>query len=114
MHELSIAMSLLDALEEESQKRGAKVIAAHIRLGPLSGVVKEALVSVFEMARESTTVPDCKLVIQDVPIIAFCPACNGERPVRSIQEICCQTCGTPTPEIISGNELELTAVEIES
>ena len=113
MHELSIAMSLLDALEEESQRRAAHVIAAHVRLGPLSGVVKEALLSAFEMARESTPLADCQLIIEDIPIVAFCPQCNAERPVISIQEIRCQTCGTPTPKIVSGNEMELKAMEIE-
>jgi hydrogenase nickel incorporation protein HypA/HybF len=113
MHELSIAMSLLDALEEEAERRQARVIAAHVRLGPLSGVVKEALLSAFEMARESTLLADCRLVIEDVPIVVFCPHCNANRPVRSMQEICCQICGTPTPKIISGNEMELKAMEIE-
>jgi hydrogenase nickel incorporation protein HypA/HybF len=113
MHELSIAMSLLDALEEESQQRGVRAIAAHIRLGPLSGVVKEALISAFEMARESTPLADCQLIIEDVPVVAFCPRCNAERLVISIQEIRCQSCGTPMPKIISGNEMELKAMEIE-
>jgi hydrogenase nickel incorporation protein HypA/HybF len=113
MHELSIAMSLLDALEEEADRRQARVIAAHVRLGPLSGVVKEALLSAFEMARESTPLADCRLIIEDVPIVVFCPHCNADRPVRSIQEICCEVCGTPTPKIISGNEMDFKAMEIE-
>ena len=46
MHELSIAMGILELTEEESEKRGGvHVDAIHVRLGPLSGVVKEALLS---------------------------------------------------------------------
>ena len=50
MHELSIAMALVDMAAEEAEKRGARVVAAHVRLGILSGVVKEALVSAYQMA----------------------------------------------------------------
>jgi hydrogenase nickel incorporation protein HypA/HybF len=114
MHELSIAMSLLDALEEEAERRNARVIAAHVRLGPLSGVVKEALVSAFEMARQSTLMANCQLVIEDVPIVVFCPMCDAERPPVSMQEMRCSFCGTPTPRVITGSEMELKALEIES
>ena len=48
MHELSIALSLLDQVAEEAERRGGvQVHAIHLRLGPLSGVVKEALLSAY-------------------------------------------------------------------
>ncbi|MFI5070488.1 MAG: hydrogenase/urease maturation nickel metallochaperone HypA, partial [Terriglobales bacterium] len=43
MHELSIAMSIVELAEEEAQQRNAQVTAVHLKLGALSGVVKEAL-----------------------------------------------------------------------
>ncbi len=113
MHELSIALSLLDLIGEEAERRSCRVMAAHVKLGPLSGVVKEALISAFDLARESTPFADCRLVIKDVPVIAHCPNCDVDGPVESIQLLCCNLCGTPTPEIISGREMELTAMEIE-
>ena len=52
MHELSIAMSIVEMAEEESERRGGGHIqAVHLRLGLLSGVVKEALLSSYEMDR---------------------------------------------------------------
>ena len=42
MHELSIALSLLDLVAEEAGRRGVRVAAVHLRLGPLSGVVRDA------------------------------------------------------------------------
>ena len=55
MHELSIAMSLLDMIEEQVDIRGGvRVFAVHLKLGPLSGVVKEALQSAYELACEGT------------------------------------------------------------
>ncbi len=55
MHELSIAMSIVDLAQEESERRGGvQIKAVHLRLGPLSGVVKDALLSSYEMACEDT------------------------------------------------------------
>ena len=57
MHELSIAMSIVEMAEEEAEQRGGvQVSAVHLKLGALSGVVKEALLSSYEMACEGTVV----------------------------------------------------------
>jgi hydrogenase nickel incorporation protein HypA/HybF len=114
MHELSIAMSLLDLAEEELNRRGGcAVVALHVRLGPLSGVMKEALRSAFELAREATTLKAAELVIEDVPLIAYCEECDAEQAVPSFVDIRCPVCGAPTPRIVHGRELELAALEVE-
>jgi hydrogenase nickel incorporation protein HypA/HybF len=115
MHELSIALSILDlAAEEAGRQGGGRVAAVHLRLGPLSGVVKEALRSAYELAREGTALEQADLVVEDVPLVTYCPACAAEREPPSLQELCCPDCGTPTPKIVRGRELEVSALEIES
>lgn len=114
MHELSIALSILDIASEESERRdGASVSAIHIKLGLFSGVVKEALLSAFELARECSPFGDCRLVIDDVPVMIYCEQCRSEQPVESIQMMCCLECGTPSSNIVSGREMEITAMEIQ-
>ncbi len=113
MHELSIALSLLDLVEEEAGRRGVRVTAVHLRLGPLSGVVRDALVSAFELAREGTPQEQANLVIEEVPVVVSCPRCAAPKMLESAWELCCPTCGTPTPEILSGRELDLVALENE-
>lgn len=113
MHELSIAMSLLDVASEEAQRQGGgRVLAIHLKLGPLSGVVKEALLSAFELAREGSEFDECRLVIQEVPVVIDCPTCQAQHPAQSVQEICCSVCGTPSMQLVSGRELEMVAMEI--
>ena len=113
MHELSIALSILDVAEEEIERHGGvQVEAIHLRLGLLAGVVKEALVSAFELAREETPFRSSLLVIEDVPIVVFCSSCDAERPVRSMQDLCCAECDTPASQVIHGRELELAALEL--
>lgn len=113
MHELSIAMSIVEMAEEEAASRGsARVHAVHLRLGPLSGVVKEALLSSFEMACAASPLEGSQLLIEEVPVMVFCPACRNSKQVASIQWMCCPECGAPTPEVLQGRELEITALEL--
>jgi hydrogenase nickel incorporation protein HypA/HybF len=113
MHELSIAMSIVEMAQEEGDQRGAQVTAIHLKLGALSGVVKEALLSAFEMACDDTPLSGSRLIIDEVPVVVFCPTCQAQRPLSSVQLFCCAECGTPTSEVVQGKELEVVALEIE-
>jgi hydrogenase nickel incorporation protein HypA/HybF len=112
MHELSIAISIVDLAAEEAAARGhAQVLAVHLRLGALSGVVKEALLSCYEMACASTPLEGSQLLIEEVPVEVFCPECQKRCPIASLP-LSCPDCGTPCSEVIRGKELELVALEI--
>jgi hydrogenase nickel incorporation protein HypA/HybF len=113
MHELSIALSVVEMAEEEAERRGVRVEAVHVRLGLLSGVVKEALLSAYEIAREGGPLAEASLVIEEVAVLAHCPACQAARAVRSVQQLCCAVCGSPTSEVIQGRELEVVALEVQ-
>jgi hydrogenase nickel incorporation protein HypA/HybF len=113
MHELSIAMSIVEMAQEEAERRGhVQVQAVHLRLGLLSGVVKEALLSSYEIACHATSMEGSQLLIEEIPVEVFCPQCGVPRLVRSIQWFCCPECGTPTPTVVRGKELEVVALEI--
>lgn len=112
MHELSIALSLLDVAELEADQRGVQVAAIHVRVGPLSGVVPGALLSAYELAREGTPFEQCSLVLEETTIAVYCPRCLAERSVVSIQDIRCARCGEVTPDIRRGRELEIFAMEV--
>ena len=113
MHELSIAMSILKiAAEEADRRRGAQIEAVHIKLGLLSGVAKEALLAAYELAREMSCQAGARLVIEQVPVVAYCESCRSEQSIASIQELACPQCGGATANIIQGRELEVVALEI--
>jgi hydrogenase nickel incorporation protein HypA/HybF len=113
LHELSIALSLLDVAAEEAERQGGgRVVAVHLKLGPLSGVVKEALVSAFGLARDGSPLPDCELLVEEVPVVVHCPACAADKTLASIQSMVCPDCGAPTPQVVRGRELEVVALEI--
>jgi hydrogenase nickel incorporation protein HypA/HybF len=114
MHELSIALGIVDVAAEEAQRHRGRVVAVHLKLGPLSGVGKDALVSAYGLAREGTALEGAELIVEEVPVVAFCPACAAERTLPSARELCCPACGAATPHIVRGRELEVVALEIDS
>ncbi len=114
MHELSIAMSMVEMAAEEAARRGAtKVCAIHLKLGRLSGVVKDALLFSYEVACEGTLLEGSRLIVEEIPVVVFCMACEAETTLASIQRFCCSVCGTPTTQVVRGRELEVVALEIE-
>jgi hydrogenase nickel incorporation protein HypA/HybF len=112
MHELSIAMSIVELAEEEAARRGVQIEAVHLKLGALSGVVKDALLSCYEMACDETSLQGSRLIIEELPVIIFCKTCESQHPLNSIQLFCCPECGTPSDVIVQGKELEVVALEI--
>ncbi|MBB5342401.1 hydrogenase maturation nickel metallochaperone HypA/HybF [Tunturibacter empetritectus] len=112
MHELSIAMSIVDMAQEEAERRNVRVEAVHLELGALSGVVKEALLFSFEIACDGTPLQGSRLVVKDVPIEVYCPVCNMPKILASMQWFCCPDCGAQTSEVIHGKELVITALEL--
>jgi hydrogenase nickel incorporation protein HypA/HybF len=113
VHELSVALSIVDLAREEGERIGGRVCAVHLRLGALSGVVKDALTFSYDIACQDTPLEGSHLVIDEVPVVVFCPTCDAERVLDSPQLLCCAECGTPTPEIRDGRGLELVELEIE-
>jgi hydrogenase nickel incorporation protein HypA/HybF len=113
MHELSIAMSIVELAEEEAGERGVGIRAVHLKLGPLAGVVKQALLSAYELACEQTILEGSQLIIEEVPIQVFCPKCDAPRTLTSMQWFVCPLCESPVSEVLHGKELEVTALEIQ-
>ena len=101
------------AAEEAARRGGVQVSAIHLKLGSLSGVVKEALLFSYEVACEGTTLEGSRLVIEDVPVMFYCPSCCEETAIISIQQFCCAVCHAPASQVVRGRELEVVALEIE-
>lgn len=114
MHELSIAAAIVELAEEEAASRGVRILSVHLKIGPLSGIVRQALEGSFEIAAAGTPLENARLVIQETLVVAWCPQCNARRNIPSVQWMCCPSCGTPTPEVIEGAELQVTALEVDA
>jgi hydrogenase nickel incorporation protein HypA/HybF len=112
MHELSIALGLIELATEEASRQGAvRVSRLYLRLGSLSGVVPDALRFSFDLAAEGTPVEGARLEIEEIPVTVQCAACGAERTLATLDRIRCPLCDE-SAEVIRGRELEFAAMEV--
>lgn len=112
MHELSIALSMIEQIEEETAKHGGGAVeTVYLRVGVLSGVDVRALRFAYELAQEGTTLAASRLEIESIPLLAYCPQCASTH-APDPENITCPRCVTPQQKILKGKELEIRAFEI--
>jgi hydrogenase nickel incorporation protein HypA/HybF len=114
MHELSIAVSIVDVAMREACRHAGNTVAVHMNLGAFSGVVKDSLLSAWLLARVNSPLENAELVVTEIDAVAFCPECNAERGITSMQQLCCSQCASPVTKIIHGRELEIIALEFDA
>src|SRR6516225_7281779 len=102
MHELSIAMGIVEAAVDEAKQRNVQVSAVHLRLGALSGVVKDALLFCYDVACQDTPLQGSRLIVEEVPVAVFCARCNEKRVIESLQSFTCPQCGAPAGNVLQG------------
>jgi hydrogenase nickel incorporation protein HypA/HybF len=110
MHELSIAQSVVEiACRHAAGKRVTKV---ELKVGHLRQVVPAALLFSFELVAQGTAVEGAELTIEAVPAVGACRACGAETELHAFP-LQCDACGGFDLEIVSGEELEVAALELE-
>ncbi len=113
MHELGIAQSLLEIVEQEARPyEGARVRRIWLRIGKLSTVVPDALRFAFDAVTRGGMAEGAVLEIEEVPLAIRCRACEEAFVVEDPFMICPQ-CGAADVEMISGRELDIKSMEIE-
>jgi hydrogenase nickel incorporation protein HypA/HybF len=113
VHELSVALNLLEGVQESALRDGIeRILAVHVRVGALSGIAPDALRFSWELATAGTVAADSALRIEDVPLVVYCERCAAERAPRPSSGLTCPSCGSACPTILRGRELQLVAMEV--
>ena len=113
MHELSVARSLVELVADHAAREGAeRVRSVHVRLGELSGF-RRALYFCFDAVARGTACEGAELRIEDVPLRLHCHHCDATGRPRARYVFRCPACGMPASEVVSGREMQITAVELE-
>ena len=114
MHELSIVQGIIETVSESAEAANAKKInAVYLRVGALSGVVKDALLFSYDLATQDTILQGSKLIVEELPVLIFCQVCGKNVELPGVQSFRCPTCDTPSAAIKQGKELEVRSIEIE-
>lgn len=113
MHELSIAMNIVEICTEEASKAGAiKVTAVEVEIGEISGVIPEALEFSWDVATRETSLEQAELVIIRKDAIARCLDCGREFIMEDMLSPC-PSCKNFGNEILQGKELKIKAITID-
>jgi hydrogenase nickel incorporation protein HypA/HybF len=112
MHELALARSLIELVDDYAgQQGGRQVRRIHVRLGQLSAMTR-ALYFCFGSASRGTSCEGALLDIEEVPLTVRCGHCKAVKAPSGRYNFRCPDCGMPTPEVVTGREMQLTAIEL--
>ena len=114
MHELSIAMNILDIVAQTCREQGyPRVDSVSVRIGRASGIMTEALQFAFECARAGTVADQARILIEEIPVGGQCRECGKDFQVDEAFVFACPLCGGSSFQITSGHELEIAELEVD-
>jgi hydrogenase nickel incorporation protein HypA/HybF len=109
VHELAIARQIVDIALESSG--GARVRRIVVEVGKLSAVLPDALRFCFDLATEDTAAAGAALEIVETPGRARCRGCGAEIELDRPFGTC--ACGATELDWLAGDQLRVTAMEVE-
>jgi hydrogenase nickel incorporation protein HypA/HybF len=110
MHEMSIAMQLVEQmLEIASQHNAATIEEVEVQLGVMREVVPEALEMAFAAASEGTIAEGARLCISEERIVAVCSVCECLFTPRQTCFLC-PRCSQADARIVAGNDIILKSL----
>ncbi|MFD7919302.1 hydrogenase maturation nickel metallochaperone HypA [Streptomyces sp. NPDC059740] len=110
MHEMSIAVAVVEQVEEAAVAAGADSVASvALRVGELAGVVADSLHFCFELACAGTRLAGAELTVETVPGRARCGR-GHEWAVGMPPTLVCPRCGGSDVELLAGRELQIDRV----
>lgn len=114
MHEISLVRNIFRTLEEEFPGEMDRVRGIHLTVGLLSNVQPILMQNAFEAVLEDE--PKYKhtsLHVEVLPVKIKCDVCNAESVVEQYKFVCSH-CGRPGSNVIQGEEMLITKVELEN
>lgn len=93
MHEMSIAMNIIEMATEAAETESAHTInTIEVKIGSMSGVMVESLDFCFEAASKNTLAQGARLIIHRITAQGRCPVCDLEFEMDSFG-VQCDKCG---------------------
>jgi hydrogenase nickel incorporation protein HypA/HybF len=113
MHEYSIMTYLLEAVEQEARKLGAKrVTAINLAVGQRAGI-DDSLTFYFDMLTPDTVVEGAQLNIRRTGMSFACDNCVDRYAPHGI-DFACPRCGQVGHLLDDGSQLLIESIEIET
>lgn len=112
MHELSLAQSIVEIVENTArQNDSTSVKSVKLIVGQLAGVEMQALMQGLKIASQDTVMQDAKIEIERPEGTAWCLKCQKTVPIHRRGDPCPE-CGSYQLSINGGNEFRVSELEL--
>ena len=112
MHEMSLAEGVLQLVEDGARASAAAgVTAVRLEIGALAQVEVESLRFCFDAVTRGTLAEGARLEIVTPPGLAWCMPCGSQVPITQRGDAC-PHCGSHQLQMIRGDEMRVTEIEI--
>ena len=104
MHEVSIALGMVDELTRIARENNAKKITLiKLKIGKMSGIVIDSLKFAFDAIKlEHPIMTSAEIIINEIPLIYECNECNTKFETEDIYFPECTNCKSYNLMVISG------------
>ncbi len=115
MHEVSIALGMVDELMKIARQNNAKKITnVKLKIGRMSGIVTDSLIFAFDAIKpEYPMLSESEIIIEEVPLVYKCNECNVSFNTDDIYFPACTNCKSYNLKLVSGEEQHIENVELE-
>ena len=113
MHEMSIALSIIDLAAEQAKKAAAnKIVEIELDIGTLSGIEIEALNFAMEIAVKKTVLESAEIKINRIEAVSECLECGHIfEPEGFISH--CPKCREMNTRVFKGKEMQVKSLLVE-
>ncbi len=113
MHEASIAISLIETVSDLCQQEGyASIESVRLKVGRAAGVLPDALLFAFDVAKAGSIASQAELIIEYVPLGGFCCDCGSQFESEERYIFNCPACKSRAIKITRGDEMQIIDMEV--
>jgi hydrogenase nickel incorporation protein HypA/HybF len=113
MHEASIAISLIETVSDLCQQEGYNSIeSVRLKVGRAAGILPDALLFAFDVAKSDTIAKKAELIIEYVPLGGVCCDCGSQFDSEERYIFACPACKSSAIKITRGDELQIIDMEV--
>ncbi len=115
MHEVAIAMGMVDELLRIGRENNAKrITAVSLKIGKMSGIVTDSLKFAFDAVKlEHPALLTAEVTINEVLLIYECNDCDKSFEADNFHFSACPECDSYNLKLISGEEQDIENIELE-
>jgi len=113
MHEMSLAESIVQILEDAAREQGyVRVRTVWLEIGQLACVEQESLRFCFDLVTRDGIAHQARLEIIEKPGQGRCLECLAEMPMAAPYGVC-PVCGSQSLKVTGGDQMRVLELEVE-